>query len=639
MARSNTVELIARLKDQLSGPLGQAKSRLKKFGDTAKRVATGVGILATAVFAAAKKLADFGAAIQDMSDFSGIGVESLQGLIYGIEQAGGSAQNLSMAFRTQARFMGYLEQGTATYTQYLDDLNLTYEQLKGLSPEETFLTLTDALAGVQDEVKRTEIGMVLFGGRGMSSILSAMEQFDGSLRNAQDQFEDLGHALSEDQITDLKKFKDAMTDLQYRFRGFLADSIVPLLPKLDDFADGIMDAAETAIPALVTAVETALPVFNTLIDIAGLAAKGWEKLSGADFRDAVDASADALGNLATALESQVAAGMMTATEAGIIFQRELDHYIEATTSSAMEAEVLRGKMIDLGVGFDIARRALNELMGSVFMTDQLDRVAGSVQAAGENILGMIVNVEALNAAIDELSTVPPPGSGIDQDMEEYKEFTEFRKQLDLAMLEALRAKRQQDLEEQRSNYEAMLEARQSKEEEIEDWHRQREEDRLARIQAVNDALLSGVRSGFDSLSQGLTTLAVEGKDAARQWGDAWIAEFQRMILDAAFKTLFNLLTGGGGIFSLLGFQEGGEILHAQGGLKIKDSGPYGDRHLVAVERGEEVVRRRPMTDQTIPSTSVNLSLVYSPVLSTASPGEAIRLASEVGRILQRGGYI
>ena len=328
---SEKIRLIAELRDNLSGPLGRTGRSLQSFGRTAARTGVMVGVMATALFAAAKKLGDYGAAIQDMSDATGIGVTELQGLVYGVEQAGGSAQNLSMAFRTQARFVGYLSQGIASYTQYLGDLGITYEDLKGLSPEETFLTLSEALAGVQDDVRKTEIGMVMFGGRGMSSILSAMEQFDGSLRNAQDQFEELGAALSEEQVANLKAFSDAMTDMGYELRALLADVIVPMLPTIKEMGDSFFEVAEDKLPKLIEAVENSISVLMTLTDIAILAADGWGKIFGSEEKQAVDDTTDALNMLAASLQGSVNAGMITAEQAMASYIKESNNMIESFT--------------------------------------------------------------------------------------------------------------------------------------------------------------------------------------------------------------------------------------------------------------------------------------------------------------------
>jgi len=262
----NRVELIATLRDNLSGPLRRTGQGLQRFGRTARNAAIAITAVATATLLAAKKLADYGASIYDMSDATGIGIQALQGLSYGIEQAGGSTRNLSMALRTQARFVGYLEQGMKTYTQYLPDLGLAYEDLEAKSPEETFHILAEALAGVQDEVRRTEIGMVMFGGRGMSSILAALEQFDGSLRNAQGQFEEFGHALSDEQVGKLKTYADAMTDVSFALKGFAADALVPILEPLMGVMDVMMDMAEKTLPQLAPILEAVTILFGHMAE-------------------------------------------------------------------------------------------------------------------------------------------------------------------------------------------------------------------------------------------------------------------------------------------------------------------------------------------------------------------------------------
>lgn len=634
---SQTIKLVAKLKDNLSGPLGRTGRSLRNFGKTAIRAGAAVGVLATAVFVAAKKLADYGAAIQDMSDATGIGVMELQGLTYGIEQAGGSAQNLSMALRTQARFIGYVSQGLQSYTQYLDDLGITYEELEGLSPEETFLTLTDALAGVTNEVRKTEIGMILFGGRGMSSILSAMEQFDGSLRNAQAQFEELGYALSTEQVANLKQFSDAMTDLDFRFKAFLADAIVPMLPVIEDMADRFLEIAEDKLPMLIGAVEDAIPVIIAMVDALALAAEGWSKLIGEDVKTEVDAAADAFRALGESLESQVAAGMLTALEAAQAYHEESEALIKSFSDNVIEQAILRGSTEELALSFNFAEAALRELLGVMDFGGMMTDLGDSFKATGENIIGMLIDTEALGEALLNLTPpegpITPPGTISDDDLEDTLEKLTTIKDRQISDLEEIQAMQegainrreeteQAAIERRKQQAIAAVEERRTIEQSIAD-ERERTEQRIKGIGIAGWHEIAGIMS-----------------NNAFDWEEQVMRALARMAIQAAAIKIGGI---GGGILGFIGglFQGGGTIEHAQGGMITSGSGILGDRHLILGETGEKFTKREQVIAERLEGNrgrgNVILTVHYSPTLSTASQGEAVKLAAELVPILQQAG--
>jgi hypothetical protein len=70
-------------------------------------------------------------------------------------------------------------------------------------------------------------------------------------------------------------------------------------------------------------------------------------------------------------------------------------------------------------------------------------------------------------------------------------------------------------------------------------------------------------------------------------------------------------------------------------------GLYGDRHLYWLERGERVLSREENIEYTTNSprnSNVTINVPYSPVLSTASPGDLVVLAETVAEAMERAGY-
>lgn len=261
------VEMLLKARDQIAPVLNRNKGKFKAWSRAIRTGLMAITAAAGAAIAALTKIATNAAMFYDMADATGVSTDALQGLVYGIEQAGGSSRNLSMALKTQAKFVGYLQQGLATYTQYLDDLGITYDDLAGKSPEETFHILSEALIGVQDEVRRTEIGMVMFGGRGMSSIIAGLEQYNGSLRNAQTEFASLGAAMSEAEILQGKEFMNFLTDMKKRLQAVGAEGLLPLTPIVSDLLDVLMDFAEDVMPSLIPVLSSAVTILASIIPL------------------------------------------------------------------------------------------------------------------------------------------------------------------------------------------------------------------------------------------------------------------------------------------------------------------------------------------------------------------------------------
>lgn len=414
MAR-NVVELVGKFRDQMTGKMSKVGSAMRKLGSMARTGAIGVGILATAVMAAAKQLSDYGAAIYDTHAAAGIGIQDAQALSYGLVQAGGSADSLGKALRTQARFMGAVNDGMAIQTEMLGELGFQYSDFEGLTPDQIFIKLSDAIGQVEDATMRTEYAMTIFGGRGASAVLAAIEEFDGSISNAVAAFDELGYSLTDEQVTNLKHYSDAMTDLGFRMKSFLADAIVPMLPGIENMIEKFMELGEERLPMLIEMAEKAIPILAGIVDIANLVGEGWSKLTGGDAQTEIDRTAEALTNLANSLEGQVAAGMITATEAAIIYRIESEQLFDAYGGNAMETEILRSETDKLAISFNLATAALREMLGIVDIGAQFTAIGESMQVTGMELVNILVDTEGLMDAINSYvpPDVVPDGSGME----------------------------------------------------------------------------------------------------------------------------------------------------------------------------------------------------------------------------------
>lgn len=414
----NRVELVGTFRDQMSGKMARVGKAMKKFGGMARTGAMGVGILGAALLAAAKKLSDFGASIQDTADATGVAVQQVQAISYGLEQAGGSADSFGKALKTQAKFVVAVGDGMAIQTDMLENLGMTYEDLEDLEPDEIFLKLSKALTGVEDATVRADTAMVMFGGRGAATVLTALEQFDGDIQNAIDAFSDLGYALSDEQVANLKSYADAMTDMSFRMRSFLADAIVPMLPALEGMADKFMELAEDRLPQLLDAAQAVIPVLTAIIDIASTAGEGWAKLTGADAKAGVEEMAEALGNYATVLETAVAQGNMTAQQALAEFNKVMEDSLDSYEGSIEDMSRLRGGLEELAVGVNLATAAWTEFQNRFRVTDDIIATGEALAGVGQGIFDTLMQQEGVINLLDAVTSWTPPeitvGTGVEE---------------------------------------------------------------------------------------------------------------------------------------------------------------------------------------------------------------------------------
>lgn len=106
-----------------------------------------------------------GAELQELSTISGLSVESLQKLGAAAKAGGGNVEDVADAAREmQLRLAEATKLGSGPAVEALQLLGITLEDLAGLSVDEQFLLLRDAISGVVDPAERLFIQEELLGG-------------------------------------------------------------------------------------------------------------------------------------------------------------------------------------------------------------------------------------------------------------------------------------------------------------------------------------------------------------------------------------------------------------------------------------------------------------------------------------------
>ena len=135
------------------------------------------------------------------------------------------------------------EDGLTETTRALDRLNLDVKDFTGLNPEQQFFKFADALAKVEDDSKRAALAQDIFGRAG-TELLPLFREGEEGLAALAAQAERLGIVYSQEAAANAAKFKDAQNVLSKALQGALAKGIAPLIPKLIEMIDSIVENEE-----------------------------------------------------------------------------------------------------------------------------------------------------------------------------------------------------------------------------------------------------------------------------------------------------------------------------------------------------------------------------------------------------------
>ncbi len=216
-----------------------------------KAIGIGMTVLGGAILAAGAKsvqtFAKMGDEVQKMALRTGFSTEALSELRHAAELSGTSLSSLEKASKTLSGAILDAGFGLETYVRALGELGLTYEELVDLSPEDQFLAVMEALAGVEDESKRAALAADLFGRAG-TQLLPIMASGTQGLADMRQEAHDLGIVFDQEAANKAAAFNDALTKLKGSVTGvmievgsFLVDALKPLIDNITNVIKKVVD--------------------------------------------------------------------------------------------------------------------------------------------------------------------------------------------------------------------------------------------------------------------------------------------------------------------------------------------------------------------------------------------------------------
>jgi len=236
--------------DKLTAGLKRAQARLRAFGAGVTQWGTRIFAVGSALAApavvAAKAFASMGDQVAKMAKRTGLSVETLSELRFVASQTGTEFESLEMAFRKMQRSIYDAGRGLSTAVDALADLGLEFKDLDGLSPEQQFKLLAEAISRIDDPTKKAAIAMSLFGRTG-TNLLPMFAQGAKGIEAMQAEARRLGLTMSGQDAKAAEDLTDAFDKLWKVLKMVVFQVGAALAPALTDVGERMASWASSAI--------------------------------------------------------------------------------------------------------------------------------------------------------------------------------------------------------------------------------------------------------------------------------------------------------------------------------------------------------------------------------------------------------
>ena len=218
----------------------------KKFGESlAKGLKTASAVIAGAMATAtagavatgkafvnsAKEVASYGDTVAKESQKMNLSAQGYQELSYIMQRNGSSIESLKTG-------MLKLTKAAEANDDAFKALGISQEQLKAMSPEETFNATIKSLQDMENVEQRTVLANKLFG-KGAVELAPLLNQTSEATEALRKQVHDLGGVMSDEAVKDSEAFKDEMLNMQTSLDGMKRNMISQFLPGMTTVMQGL----------------------------------------------------------------------------------------------------------------------------------------------------------------------------------------------------------------------------------------------------------------------------------------------------------------------------------------------------------------------------------------------------------------
>lgn len=214
----------------IAGPIGIAVAAIGAL-------AAGSVFLGKALFDLAEKAADFRGKMFDLSQQTGVAVETLSALEIVAKTTGGNIDSIAQSL---VIFQGKLDEAQDTGSK----AGKMFAEL-GISThntEDAFKSALTQIAKMPEGFHQTNTAAEFFGRRGGKQVLAMIKEMNGDLPGTIAKLRELGLVISKEDAEAADKFNDQLAILQFQIRGLLGKEVIPAaLKALQDLSKFIKD--------------------------------------------------------------------------------------------------------------------------------------------------------------------------------------------------------------------------------------------------------------------------------------------------------------------------------------------------------------------------------------------------------------
>ncbi len=243
-------------------------------------VAGGVGLLTGVI----KESIQFGDELNKARIKAGIAGRDISELAYAAKQADVSLADLSTSLKFMQVNLSEAARGSKAQVSAFNELGLSVENLKKLSPDRQFELVADRISLIKDPADRARLAVDLFGKSG-ANLLPLFERGAAGIRQAREEAKKMGASLSEEQISKLAAADDSIKKLSASWKAFSTTLTAAVAPALSKVLDSLTEVGNgTAMERVGRAYsQNAIAQYGTDQQRAALRSADFEKELGGRF--------------------------------------------------------------------------------------------------------------------------------------------------------------------------------------------------------------------------------------------------------------------------------------------------------------------------------------------------------------------
>jgi ribosomal protein S11 len=203
------------------------------------RLAAGFTQAARAALDMAARVTESIAAMDDLSQRTGVSTDALQGFQVAADLAG--VQNLEGALQKVSVVLGDAAAGSATAQKAFANIGLSVNDLLKLAPEDQFRAVAAAIGDIQGPAAQAAAAVDLFGKSGVE----LLPLFASNLEEIEARANKLGIVLSGDQVGAITEMDDALLMVRKTFDGIIGQVTANLAPIVTALSEEFLSFVES----------------------------------------------------------------------------------------------------------------------------------------------------------------------------------------------------------------------------------------------------------------------------------------------------------------------------------------------------------------------------------------------------------